>query len=52
MLPYILKFIEVTNETFSSVMDYDISTVFYIVSYEVIKAKNQEKQIKKLRNGK
>lgn len=32
-------------------MDYDINTVFYIVSYEVIKAKEQEKQIKQLRNG-
>lgn len=33
-------------------MNFDISTVFYVVSYEVIKAKEQEKQIKKLRNGK
>ena len=33
-------------------MNYDINTVFYIVSYEVIKAREQEKQIKKLqRNG-
>ena len=29
-------------------MEFDISTLFYIVSYEVIKAKEQEKQIKKL----
>ena len=29
-------------------MDFDISTLFYIVSYEVIKAKEQEKQIKQL----
>jgi hypothetical protein len=34
-------------------MEYDISTVFYIVSYEVLKAKEQEKQIKQMqrRNG-
>lgn len=32
-------------------MDYDISTLFYIVSYEVIKTKEQEKQIKRMRNG-
>ena len=44
---------EVTNETLTSVMEYDISTVFYIVSYEVLKAKEQEKQIKQMqrRNG-
>jgi hypothetical protein len=43
----------VTNETLTSVMEYDISTVFYIVSYEVLKAKEQEKQIKQMqrRNG-
>lgn len=29
-------------------MQYDVNTVFYIVSYEVVKAKEQEKQIKKL----
>lgn len=29
-------------------MEFDISTLFYIVSYEVIKAKEQEKQIKRL----
>ena len=34
-------------------MDYDVSTLFYIVSYEVIKMKEQEKQIKQMqrRNG-
>jgi hypothetical protein len=29
-------------------MNYDISTVFYVVSYEVIKAKEQEKKIKQM----
>lgn len=29
-------------------MNYDISTLFYIVSYEVLKAKEQEKQIKQM----
>ena len=43
-----MKFIEVTNHTFSEAMEYDVSTLFYIVSYEVIKAKEQEKQIKQL----
>lgn len=34
-------------------MNYDVSTLFYIVSYEVIKMKEQEKQIKQMqrRNG-
>lgn len=31
-------------------MEYDISTLFYIVSYEVVKAKEQEKQIKQMQN--
>lgn len=43
-----MKFVEVTNHTFEEALNYDISTLFYIVSYEVIKAKEQEKQIKKL----
>lgn len=29
-------------------MLYDVSTLFYIVSYEVIKQKEQEKQIKQM----
>lgn len=29
-------------------MNYDVSTLFYIVSYEVIKMKEQEKQIKQI----
>lgn len=43
-----MKFVEVTNHTFAEAMEYDVSTLFYIVSYEVIKAKEQEKQIKQL----
>lgn len=46
-----MKFIEVTNETFTTVMDYDISTVFYVVSYEVIRMKEQEKQMKRLQKN-
>jgi hypothetical protein len=43
----------VTNHTFEEAMGYDVSTLFYIVSYEVVKIKEQEKQIKQLqrRNG-
>lgn len=29
-------------------MSYNVSTLFYIVSYEVLKAKEQEKQIKRM----
>ena len=29
-------------------MNYDVSTLFYLVSYEVLKMKEQEKQIKQL----
>ena len=29
-------------------MNYDVSTLLYIVSYEVLKAKEQEKMIKKM----
>lgn len=47
-----MKAVEITNETFNSIMEYDISTVFYLVSYEVIKNKEQEKQIKQLQRRK
>ena len=42
-----------TNHTLEEAMNYDVSTLFYIVSYEVIKAREQEKQIKQIqrRNG-
>lgn len=43
-----MKAVEITNETFTDILNYDISTVFYLVSYEVMKNKEQEKQIKRL----
>lgn len=33
-------------------MNESVNFVFYIVSYEVIKAKEQEKQLKQIRNNK
>lgn len=47
-MPFILKFCEVTNHTFEQALEYDVTTLFYIVSYEVIKSREQEKQMKKL----
>lgn len=53
IIPFVLKFCEVTNHNFEEAMNYDVSTLFYIVSYEVIKMREQEKQIKQMqrRNG-
>lgn len=51
IIPYVLKYCEVTNETISDVMNESVNFVFYIVSYEVIKAKEQEKQLKQIRNN-
>lgn len=48
ILPYVLKFCEVTHHTFNEAMEFDISTVFYIVSYEVMVLKKQEKEFKKM----
>lgn len=39
-----------TNETITDVMNESVNFVFYVVSYEVIKAKEQEKQLKQIRN--
>jgi hypothetical protein len=50
ILPYILKYCEVTNETISAVMNESINFVFYVVTYEVLKAKEQERQLKLIRN--
>lgn len=50
IIPFILKFCEVTNHNLEEAMDYDISLLFYIVSYEILKAKEQEKQIKRIQN--
>ena len=49
IIPYILKYCEVTNETITDVMNESVNFVFYIVSYEVLKAKEQEKQLKQIR---
>lgn len=51
IIPYILKYCEVTNEPITEVMNESINFVFYIVSYEVLKAKEQEKQLKQIRNN-
>lgn len=50
IIPFILKYCEVSNETITSVMNESVSFVFYIVSYEILKAKEQEKQLKQIRN--
>lgn len=50
IIPFILKYCEVTNETISNVMNESVNMVFYIVSYEILKAKEQERQLKSIRN--
>lgn len=50
ILPFVLKYCEVTNETISNVMNESVNFVFYVVSYEVLKAKEQERQLKQIRN--
>ena len=50
IIPFVLRFCEVTNETFTEAMNYDVNTLFYIVSYEILKQKEQEKQIKRMQH--
>ena len=49
IIPYCLKYCEVTNEKITDVMNESINFVFYIVSYEILKAKEQEKMLKQIR---
>ena len=49
IIPYCLKYCEVTNEKISDVMKENINFVFYIISYEILKAKEQEKMLKQIR---
>ena len=49
IIPYCLKYCEVTNEKISDVMNENINFVFYIISYEILKAKEQEKMLKQIR---
>lgn len=51
IIPYILKYCEVTNETITSAFKESVNFVFYIVSYEVLKSKEQERQLKQIRNS-
>ena len=46
IIPYILKYCEVTNETITSVMNESVSFVFYIVSYEILESKRTRKATK------
>jgi len=48
-----MKFCEVTNHTLEQTMGYDVNLLFYVISYEVLKTKEQEKMIKQMqrRNG-
>ena len=48
IIPYVLKFCEVTNHTLTETLEMDVNTVFYIVSYEILKIKKQEKEIKRM----
>ena len=43
-----IRFCEVTNETLTTAMDYDISTLFYIVSYDVMRQKEYQKNLKNI----
>ena len=43
-----MMFCEVTNHTFEEAMGYDVSTLFYVVSYKVWENKRQEKMIKEM----
>lgn len=43
-----MKFIELTNHNLEETMNYDVSTVFYVVSYGVYANKKQEEMIKKM----
>ena len=48
ILPFVMTFIEVTNHTLEEAMNYDVATLFYIVSYQVMVNKKKEEMIKKM----
>ena len=43
-----MSFIEVTNHNLEEAMNYDVATLFYIVSYQVMVNKKKEEMIKKM----
>ena len=43
-----MAFCEVTNHTFEEALNYDVATLFYIVSYQVMVNKKKEEMIKKM----
>lgn len=49
IIPYVLKYCEVTNETLTNALLENVNTLFYIVTYEVLKAKEQERILKEIR---
>ena len=43
-----MTFIEVTNHTLEEAMNYDVATLFLIVSYQLMIIKKKEEMIKKM----
>lgn len=43
-----MTFIEVTNHALEEAMNYDVATLFYVVSYQVMVNKKKEEMIKKM----
>lgn len=50
IIPIVLKYCEVTNERLTDVMKESVNLVFYIVTFEILKAKEQERQLKNIRD--
>ena len=50
IIPYLLKYCEVTNETLTNVMTESVNLVFYIVTFEILKSQEQERILTEIRN--
>ena len=50
IIPYLTMFCKETNEKLTDVMSMSLNFVLYIVSYVVERNKEEEKQLKKIRN--
>lgn len=49
VIPFLLKYCEIANESLTDVMNEDIRSIFFIINYEMLKLKEQERMIKNLR---
>ena len=47
-MPFILMYCNLTNEKITDALEMDVSFIFYIVSYEILRRKQEKKELDRI----